>query len=159
MAPAEGLKLTVKRLIAARPSEAFRALTEPHELGRWWGPQGFSVPSVQSDLRPGGSYRIEMRPPEEEPFYLAGEFLEVSPPDVLSYTFRWEDPDPEDRETRVTLRLREVDGALTELVMEQGDFATERRRSLHEQGWSEALDKLAALAARPKMRGPSGRLA
>jgi uncharacterized protein YndB with AHSA1/START domain len=86
-----------------------------------------------------------MQPPEGGLFYLAGEFLEVVPPERLSYTFRWEDPDPEDVETVVTLSLRAIGAASTELALDQGEFASERRRALHEDGWTQALNKLEIL--------------
>jgi uncharacterized protein YndB with AHSA1/START domain len=143
-----GLRLRMRRVLIGAPlSVVFRALTEPQELSKWWGPDGFTIPSVESELRPGGGYRIAMQPPEGELFYLAGEFREVAPPERLSYTFRWEDPDPEDQETVVTLSLRELGATSSELVLTQGDFATERRRALHEEGWTQGLDKLEALVS------------
>ena len=140
-----GLRLHLQRVLRAPSSVVFRALTEPQALAKWWGPDGFAIPSVESDLRPGGSYRIAMQPPEGDLFYLVGEFVEVDPPERLSYTFRWEDPDPEDRETVVTLSLRDIGGTRAELVVSQGDFATERRQALHEEGWTQGLDKLEEL--------------
>ncbi|MGP3951356.1 SRPBCC family protein [Streptomyces sp. 7N604] len=142
-----GLRLRLRRVLGTRPSVVFRALTEPQELAKWWGPDGFTIPSVEIDLRPGGGYRIGMQPPEGDRFYLAGEFREVVPPERLSYTFRWEDPDPEDQETVVTLSLRELGTESTELVVTQGDFATERRRALHDEGWTQSLNKLEALVS------------
>ena len=138
------LTLDMRRVIGASPSRVFRALTEPRELARWWGPDGFVIPSIESDLRPGGGYRIAMQPPGGDLFYLAGEFRELDPPRVVSYTFRWED-----RETLVTLSLREIGGTSTELAFHQGDFATERRRALHEQGWTQSLNHLEQLMAAP----------
>ncbi|WAZ26666.1 SRPBCC domain-containing protein [Streptomyces cinnabarinus] len=140
-----GLRLQMQRVLTAPCSVVFRALTQPEELAKWWGPEGFTTPSMESDLRPGGGYRIAMQPPEGDLFYLVGEFLEVDPPERLSYTFRWEDPDPEDRETVVTLSLRDIDGTSAELVFTQGDFATGRRQALHEEGWTQALNKLEEL--------------
>jgi uncharacterized protein YndB with AHSA1/START domain len=122
----------------------WRALTDPDELARWWGPAGFSVPSVALDLRVGGRYRIEMQPPEGATFFLHGEFREVTPPARLGYTFIWEPPDPDDRETVVALSLGEV-GGRTELALDQGPFQTEARLALHRSGWSESLEKLAEL--------------
>jgi uncharacterized protein YndB with AHSA1/START domain len=139
------LRLNMERVLDAPLTVVFHALSEPQEVAKWWGPEGFTIPSVESDLRPGGSYRIAMQPPEGELFYLAGEFLEVAPPQRLSYTFRWEPPDAEDRETVVSLSLRDMAGTKTELAFTQGDFATERRRALHEEGWTQTLDKLEAL--------------
>lgn len=140
-----GLRLEMRRVFRAPRSAVFRALSDPQELARWFGPDGFSIPGVESDLRPGGGYRIAMQPPEGDVFYLVGEYLEVDPPERLSYTFRWEDPDPEDRETVVTLLLRDVGGTSAELVFRQGDFASEPRRALHEEGWTQSLDKLEEL--------------
>ncbi|MEV4787238.1 SRPBCC domain-containing protein [Streptomyces tuirus] len=141
------LRVRLRRALDGSCPAVFRELTDPRELARWWGPDGFTIPSVESDLRPGGTYRIAMRPPEGELFYLVGEFLEVEPPERLVYTFRWEDPDPEDRETVVTLSLHDIDAARSELVLDQGEFASERRRALHEEGWSQGLGKLGELLA------------
>jgi uncharacterized protein YndB with AHSA1/START domain len=93
------LRVRLRRALDGSCPAVFRELTDPRELARWWGPDGCTIPSVGSDLRPGGAYRIAMRPPEGDLFYLVGEFLQVEPPERLAYTFRWEDPDPEDRET------------------------------------------------------------
>ncbi|MET7304944.1 SRPBCC domain-containing protein [Embleya sp. NPDC005575] len=145
MAHDGGLRLHLQRVLRAPRSVVFRALTEPQELAKWWGPDGFVTPSVESDLRRGGGYRIAMQPPEGDLFYLVGEFVEVDPPARLSYTFRWEDPDPEDRETVVTLSLRDIGGTWAELDFSQGNFATERRQALHEEGWTQSLNKLEEL--------------
>jgi uncharacterized protein YndB with AHSA1/START domain len=141
IADSGGLTLHLERVLPAPRSLVFRANTEPDELARWWGPTGFTAPGVEVDLRVGGRYRIAMQPPEGDLFHLSGEFREVDPPTRLAYTFRWEEPDPDDRETVVTLSLGDLGGA-TELIVDQGFFASEGRRSLHEQGWTEALDRL-----------------
>jgi uncharacterized protein YndB with AHSA1/START domain len=136
-----GLTLHMTRVLRAPPARVFRALTEPEDLARWWGPNGFTTPGIEIDLRVGGAYRFAMQPPAGAIFHLTGEYREVEPPVRLAYTFRWEEPDPEDRETLVTLTLRDLGGS-TELTFTQGVFATERRRALHEGGWSEGLVRL-----------------
>jgi uncharacterized protein YndB with AHSA1/START domain len=133
--------LHLERVLSAPRPLVFRACTEPEELAQWWGPSGFTAPSIELDLRVGGIYRIAMQPPEGELFYLTGEFRDVDPPSRLAYTFRWEDPDPDDQENVVTLSFREV-GEATELVLDQGPFATEGRRALHEEGWTDGFNRL-----------------
>jgi len=81
-------------------------------------------------------------------FHLTGEFREVDPPSRLVYTFVWEPPDPDDRGTLVTLSFREVDGS-TEVNLMQGVFATKARQALHEQGWTESLERLQGLLSAP----------
>ena len=138
------LALYMKRVLPAPRPLVFKACSDPDELAKWWGPRGFTAPSVEVDLRVGGSYRIAMQPPDGDLFYLSGEFREVDAPAHLAYTFRWEDPDPDDQETVVTLTLGDL-GDSTELVFTQRAFATEGRRALHEQGWTDGLDRLQEL--------------
>ena len=138
------LALYMKRVLPAPRPLVFKACSDPDELAKWWGPRGFTAPSVEVDLRVGGSYRIAMQPPDGDLFYLSGEFREVDAPAHLAYTFRWEDPDPDDQETVVTLSLGDL-GDSTELVFTQRAFATEGRLALHQQGWTDGLDRLQEL--------------
>jgi uncharacterized protein YndB with AHSA1/START domain len=139
-----GLTLRLTRTIPAPRPAVWEAMTDPGLLARWWGPQGFSCPSVDFEPQVGDRYRIAMQPPEGEPFHLEGEFREVERPARLSYTFIWEPPDPDDRETVVSISLEDC-GESTEVSLTQRDFATEGRRALHDEGWNEALDRLGAL--------------
>jgi uncharacterized protein YndB with AHSA1/START domain len=133
--------LEIRRVLPAAPTVVFRAFTTSDELAKWWGPRGFTVPSLEFEPRAGGRYRIEMQPPEGEPFYLSGEFREVDPPARLACTFAWEDPDPDDVETLVELSFREL-GESTEVALAQGPFMTEARRELHRAGWTDSFEKL-----------------
>lgn len=142
----DGLTLRLERMLPAPAAQVFRAHAEPDELAKWWGPAGFTTPGIELDLRVGGSYRIAMQPPDADLFHLSGEFREVAPPHRLAYTFRWEPPDPDDVETVVEFSVAEL-GESSRLVVEQGIFATEARRALHEQGWMESLDRLGGLFA------------
>jgi uncharacterized protein YndB with AHSA1/START domain len=142
------LALRLKRVVRASPFTVFRACTVPEELAKWWGPRGFTTPAIEIDLRVGGRYRFGMQPPEGDLFHLTGEFREVDPPSRLAYTFVWEPPDPDDRETIVTLSFRDVNGS-TEVNFTQGVFATMQRRALHEQGWTESFERLQELLSAP----------
>ncbi len=145
MAPSSGdVILELKRVLPTAPSVVFEAVSEPGLLAKWWGPEGFTTPSMEFSPRVGGTYRIEMQPPEGEPFYLTGEFREVDRPVRLSFTFMWEDPDPDDVETLVDLWFRDLGGS-TEVALTQGPFKTEARHELHHDGWSESFDKLGHL--------------
>jgi uncharacterized protein YndB with AHSA1/START domain len=82
-----------------------------------------------------------MRPPEGDPFFLAGEFREVDPPTRLAFTFEYEAPDPDDVENLVQLSFLDL-GESTEVVLTQHPFKTEGRRELHGDGWTASFDKL-----------------
>jgi uncharacterized protein YndB with AHSA1/START domain len=133
----------LSRTVEASPERVFEAMTDPEQVAQWWGPEGFTCPEVILDAKVGGAYRIAMQPPEGELFHLAGEYLEVQPPTRLAYTFRWEPPDPDDRQTVVRLALHARDGA-TEVALIHGPFATEARRELHRAGWTDTFARLAS---------------
>ena len=140
--------LEIERVLPAPREDAFAAFTDPEQLAKWWGPEGFSVPSLSFEPRVGESYRIEMQPPEGEPFYLTGEFRRVEPPARLDYTFVWEDPDPDDVETLVALTFQDL-GDSTEVSLTQGPFKTEARLALHRDGWRDCFERLEQLLAAP----------
>lgn len=119
----------------------FAACVEAEKLAEWWGPTGFTSPSVRLDVRKGGRYRITMQPPEGEAFHLRGEFREVVALRRLVYTFVWEEPDPDDQDTEVTLAFKPA-GKDTRLVLDHGPFKTEARYELHRAGWTEGLERL-----------------
>jgi uncharacterized protein YndB with AHSA1/START domain len=141
-----GLTLQLTRDISAAPPVVFGAFSDPGELRRWWGPEGFSTPALEFDPRSGESYRIQMQPPEGDSFHLTGRFHDVEPPSRLVFTFVWEDPDPDDVEMLVDLSFRDMDGS-TEVVLTQRPFKTEARRDLHRDGCSDSFDKLERLVS------------
>jgi uncharacterized protein YndB with AHSA1/START domain len=144
MAATNGLMLELTRTLPAPRPEVWSAMTDHERLAAWWGPKGFTVPSVDFEPRVGGRYRIAMQPPEGDLFYLHGEFHEVDPPSRLVYTFVWEPPAPDDRETLVTLVLEDR-GEQTAVSLQHGEFATEERLELHQGGWTDSFEKLEGL--------------
>ena len=137
------VQLHLERVLDVPRERVFAAFVDPAQLAAWWGPAGFTAPGIDLDAREGGLYRITMQPPDGDAFHLRGRFTRVDEPQCLVYTFEWEEPDPDDRETVVTLSFLE-DREGTRLVLDQGMFATQARYELHEAGWTETLDRLAA---------------
>ncbi len=140
--------LAMERVLPAPPPSVFTAFTDPNQLRRWWGPEGFTVASLRFQAQVGEDYRIEMQPPDGDAFYLTGEFREVDAPIRLAYTFVWEPPDPDDVETLVALSFADL-GVSTGVAFTQGPFKTEARRALHRDGWTESFDKLERLLSAP----------
>jgi uncharacterized protein YndB with AHSA1/START domain len=132
------------RVFEAPAERIFGMLTEPTELAKWWGPHGFTTPEIHIDLRVGGSFRFTMQPPEGGSFHLSGEFLQIKFPCRLRFTFRWDEPVPDDRETVVEVSLDSLDARTTAMTFAQGAFATEERLELHRSGWADSFEKLDA---------------
>jgi uncharacterized protein YndB with AHSA1/START domain len=142
--------LHLEKTVSAPPERVFGACVDTGELARWWGPAGFTSPEVEVDAREGGRYRITMQPPTGEAFHLRGEFRSVDAPHHLVYTFVWEEPDEDDRETLVALTFEPTASSDTLVLLDHGPFATQARYELHRAGWTEALERLEqTLQSRP----------
>jgi uncharacterized protein YndB with AHSA1/START domain len=140
-ARSDELMLEIERVLPAPIQMVFAALADSNQLRQWWGPKGFTVASLNYQPQVGERYRIEMQPPNGDPFSLFGEFRLVDRPVRLAFTFVYEEPDDDDIETLVDLTLRDLGGS-TEVVLTHGPFKTQARRALHRDGWMDSFDKL-----------------
>jgi uncharacterized protein YndB with AHSA1/START domain len=143
-ASSEDLVLEIERVLPTPREAVFAAFGDPQQVAQWFGPEGFTVASLDFGPSVGKSYRLEMHPPEGENFHLGGEFRELTPPTRVAFTFAYEQPDPDDVETVVELSFEDL-GESTAVHLTQGPFKTEARRALHREGWGDSLDKLERL--------------
>jgi uncharacterized protein YndB with AHSA1/START domain len=136
-------ELVITRVFDAPPPLVFKAWTEPQRLVRWWGPQGFTTPSCEMDVRPGGAFRICMRSPEGTDHWLRGVYREIVEPQRLVFTWAWEDGEGNPgHETLVTVGFAEQEGK-TALTLHHAVFETVKARNAHHSGWTGCLDHLA----------------
>jgi uncharacterized protein YndB with AHSA1/START domain len=140
------LMLAMRREFPAVRTVVFASFVDPDRFGKWFGPRGFAVSSVEFEPRVGARYRIELQPPDGATFGVTGEVTEVDPPSRLAFTFVYEEPNPDDVETTVSVCFLDR-GESTAVDLTQGPFRTEQRRALHAGGWSDSLDKLERLIA------------
>ena len=107
--------LTVRRTYDAPPERVWRAFTDPEQVDRWWGPDGFSTTTDEMDVRAGGHWRFVMVGPNGDEFQNRVAYEEVEEPGRLVYTHGSPD-DPE--QFRVTVTFDEGEAGGTDLTME-----------------------------------------
>jgi uncharacterized protein YndB with AHSA1/START domain len=137
------MRLVVRKTIRATPERLFDAWTRPAQLKHWWGPQDVECVDAHVDLRIGGEYRIANRFPDGRVVWITGEFERIEPPNTLVYTWRVE---PQTESEHVTVRF-ERRGGSTEVVVIHERIGDERTRDVHERGWCDCLDGLAAFGS------------
>ena len=104
-------EVVITRVVNAPRRLVFAAWTEPRHLQRWLiGPEGWSMPICEIDLRPGGRWRYVYRKPSGMEMTLTGSVLEVLPPERLVTTESW---GPEWPETVNAVVLTESGGHTT----------------------------------------------
>jgi len=105
------LDIVFTRVVDAPRRIVFEAFTNPKHVPNWLlGPDGWTMPICEIDLRPGGAWRYVYRRTNGEEMTLHGSYREVTPPERLVYTNSW---GPEWPETVNTMVLTESAGQTT----------------------------------------------
>jgi uncharacterized protein YndB with AHSA1/START domain len=105
------LEIVITRIFAAPRPLVWEAWTTPELVRRWLlGPEGWSMPVCEMDLRPGGTWRYVWRKADGAEMEMSGSYREVVPPERLVSTEKW---GPEWPETVNTLTLVEQAGQTT----------------------------------------------
>jgi uncharacterized protein YndB with AHSA1/START domain len=141
----ENRELVITRIFNAPRELVFEMWTNPEHLTRWWGPTDFTLPSCEIDFKVGGKYRYCMHAPDGEDHWVWGVYQEITPPEKLIFTWDREDPDGTPRsKSTVTLTFEDAEGK-TKFTLRQGTFEHQWDCDEHSEGWTQTLDRLAAL--------------
>lgn len=142
-------EIELTRVYDAPRELVFRAWTDPKHVARWWGPEHFTNPVCEVDARVGGKLRIVMRAPDGNDYPLRGVFREVVAPERLVFTnIAVDEKDQPIIDGMTTVTFME-EGGKTRLILRTRGTAVQPVAVQYLQGmqmgWSQSLDKLAAL--------------
>ncbi|MBI1251855.1 MAG: SRPBCC domain-containing protein [Alphaproteobacteria bacterium] len=141
-------ELLIVRTFDAPASLIFAMWTQPEHFKRWMGPQSFSCPVAEMDVRVGGAYRGMIVSPENGENWFFGTYREIIHGERLVFTFQWDNDGPSAGvETLITITFSERDGKTTQ-TFHQTPFLSQARRDSHVGGWTSSFEKLAAHAVR-----------
>jgi uncharacterized protein YndB with AHSA1/START domain len=81
----QGRTLTVSRVFDAPRDLVWKAYTDPAHIVKWMFANDWESPFAETDVRPGGKFRIGMRPADhsEEGFVFDGSYREVVKPERI----------------------------------------------------------------------------
>jgi uncharacterized protein YndB with AHSA1/START domain len=133
--------------IAAAPTDVFPYFTDPEKLVAW------KAATVQLDARTGGRFRMDVTGRGD---VAEGEYLDIDPPHRISFSWHWENEQPDSHQTAPAPSVVEVtltpdgDGTLLRLV-HRGIHGPNRDASA--AGWAHYLARL-VIAATGHEPGP-----
>jgi len=117
-------EIVITRVVAAPRRLVFAAYTSPEHVPHWMlGPEGWTMPVCEIDLRPGGAWRFVWRRSDGSEMAMHGVYREIVPPERLVSTESWGDDWPE---TLNTLLLSEADGKTT--ITQQVSYPSQAAR-------------------------------
>ena len=155
--------VVIERIFAAPRDIVWQMWTQPEHFQKWYGPQGFSVPVANMEMRVGGKRLICMASPDGSmKMWTTGEYTEIVPTERLVYTESPADengnvvspaamgmPEGYPATTEVTVLLEDLSGR-TKMVMTHAGIPADSGGA---GGWAQAFDKLADYIA----TGPSNK--
>ena len=104
-------EIAITRDFAAPRELIFDMHTRPEHLTKWLlGPEGWTMPTCEIDLRPGGAWHFGWRNVDGDELEMTGEYREVVRPERYVNTERWGGEWPE---TLITTTFTEQDGVTT----------------------------------------------
>jgi uncharacterized protein YndB with AHSA1/START domain len=80
-----GREMVITRLFDAPRELVWKAWTDPKQMVKWWGPNGFSTTMISSDFRVGGSSRYTMHGPDGTNYPNRQDYLEIKPNEKIVY--------------------------------------------------------------------------
>ena len=86
-------EIAMIRVFDAPQPRVFEAFTRPELVKQWLGVRrGWTLPVCEIDLRPGGAYRYVWRGPDRAEMGMGGVFKEITVPERLVCTERFDQP-------------------------------------------------------------------
>ncbi len=152
--------LVFTRTFNAPVERLWKAWTEPEYVMQWWGPNHFTAPSAEMDVREGGTSLVCMRASKEfggQDFYSTWTYERIVPMERIDYIHNLADsagnkidpasvgmpPEfPVDQLHVVT--FRPLDGGRTELTVTERGWMPGQMMEMSRMGMEQCLDKMAA---------------
>ena len=157
-------EIIISRIFNAPRELVWKAWTEPDRVKKWWGPEGFTAPSIKIDLRVGGMYIYAMQGAPgsdwEGVMHSAGVFKEIVPNTKLVVTDYFSDENGNKQgpegfgidpnfplENTITVLFEEAGAGKTKLTIIYPKPETKEQmeamlKSGMTEGWNSSLNKL-----------------
>ena len=136
-------RLELERLFNAPIERVFDAWTKAEVLSQWFGPGGFEVIEAEIDCRPNGQYSITLLSPEKQTIKHFGEYLEVTRPHKLIFTWYLEDQSCQGSKGHTAMTLVEIDfiqqGEQTLLQLRHEKLPDQTALDGHRFGWESSF--------------------
>ena len=137
-------KIHIERVYDAPVRAVWDAWTDPEQVGKWWGPRGFSITTHSKDLRAGGSWRYTMHGPDGTDYPNVTKYYVVEPYQKLEYDHGGSDDRPP--LFRVTVTFAEAAGKTTmrlTFALASAQAAAETAKFIRQAGGNATWDRLA----------------
>jgi uncharacterized protein YndB with AHSA1/START domain len=141
--PPDATTLRLERSFKAPAQAVFEAWTSADMLRLWWpAGSGWDTPVAEVDVRVGGRLRLVMRSPDGVEFGGGGEYVEITPPERLVFTWSWDGHAGHEGVQLIEVALSERPDGTTTVVLTNRGLEDEESKRSHRAGWEASFDNL-----------------
>lgn len=130
----------------------FMVWSDPQHFARWWGPKAWRAYDCALDVRPGGQWRSSFSRPDGPDIHIGGQYIEVVPPERLSFSWNSYGTLSPDDESLVELEFVDL-GSFCELRITHTKLTTGEAEDM-DIGWASALQSLQDYLGEERFSGP-----
>lgn len=150
----------VTRVVEAPVERVWRAWSDPDDVKRWWGPDGFTAPVAKLDFREGGASLVCMRSPDGQEFYNTWAYTTIKQPERIEFVMHFADrtgarispseaglpPGVPDGVHHV-VTFTALDGGRTEVSVTESGYDSGPVMEHSKAGQEQVMDKFAAVVS------------
>lgn len=140
----ESNELKIMRIYDAPVQAVWDAWTDPEQVGKWWGPRGFTLTTHAKDFRPGGFWKYTMHGPDGTDYENRTIYHEVEPLKKLVYDHGGsEDRPPLFRVTVLFTEQKSKTKMDMTMTLPTPEAAAEAKKFIKRAGGNATWDRLA----------------
>ena len=109
----------ISRTFNCSTKQLFDWMVNPKLLAKWFGPKHVSTGMIESDLKVGGNYRIELLKVQGNRFFIEGQYIEIEKPTKLVFSFKYEGLVNTPPDSVVTIIIEEIEPSISKLSLIQ----------------------------------------
>jgi uncharacterized protein YndB with AHSA1/START domain len=152
--------VVVTRTFDAPLERLWRAWSDPDEVMKWWGPQGFTSPECRMDFREGGTTLVCMRSDQGWELFNTWAYRSIEPMDRIEFDQGFADKEghrvappelglPPDipHDVPHVVSFSAIDSHTTELTVHEYGYPNPETVEISRAGMEQCLDKMASSVA------------
>ena len=147
--PNKSNEIRITRILDAPVKAVWDAWTDPEQVGKWWGPRGFTITTHSKDLRPGGHWSYTMHGPDGVDYPNTTKYFEVEKYAKLVYDHGGNADRPP--MFRVEVHFSEINGKTRmemSMTLPTPEAAEATRKFIKKAGGDSTWDRLAEYLAK-----------
>ena len=134
----------ISRTFNCSTKQLFDWMVNPKLLAKWFGPKHVSTGMIESDLKVGGNYRIELLKVQGNRFFIEGQYIEIKKPTKLVFSFKYEGLVNTPPDSVVTIIIEEIEPSISKLSLIQKFELAPTDIENRTKAWKNMFEKLHA---------------